>query len=272
VKQLTPDIVAEGQRRGSRTRERRARLIRWGAWIVSLFVAWILWQLLFDVTGGSGLVFAGPATTFARLGDLIADGTLLRDFWVTTQEFLIASVLAMVVGISLGVVVGYFRPIGVLLEPWLAAAYATPLIALTPLFVLWFGIGIWSKVAIVFLVMVFPLLISTALGVSTADANLIEVVRSMSATRWQIIRKVILRGSVPHITAGLRLSVGRGFTAVVAAELLGSSAGMGYRVLVAAQIFDVPLILAYVVVLAVLGAVLMQGLEALNQNIAARRG
>lgn len=165
----------------------------------------------------------------------------------------------------------YFRSVGAVLRPWLAAGYATPLIVLTPLFIVWFGIGIWSKVAIGFLVMLFPILINTALGVSTADQQLIEMMRSLGARERQIIWKVVVRGSVPHITTGLRLGVGRGFTAVVAAELLGSSAGMGYRVLYASQTFDIPVILAYVVVLAAIGALLITALEWLNHRIASHR-
>ncbi len=202
-------------------------------------------------------MFVGPEQTFSRLATLLTDGTLASDLRVTALEFLIASAMATAAGVGVGILVGYFRPVGILLEPWLAAGFSTPLIALTPLFIIWFGIGIWSKVAIVFIVMIFPIIINTALGVSSADPNLIDVMRSMAASRRQIIGKVIVRGSIPHITAGLRLSVGRGFTAVVAAELLGSSAGMGYRILDASQTFDIPLILAYVVVLAVIGATLM---------------
>ena len=263
--------IAFRQRQTETSRARRALLVRWAAWLTSALVAWLAWELLFRVTLGNGLFFASPEATFGRLADLVQDGTLAADMKVTTEEFLIATVLATVVGIATGVVVGYFRPVGMVLEPWLAAGYSTPLIALTPLFIIWFGLGIWSKVAVVFIVMVFPLIINTALGVSSADPNLIDVMKSLGASRWQIIWKVIIRGSIPYISAGLRLGVGRGFTAVVAAELLGSSSGMGYEILLASQTFDVPLILAYVVVLAVIGAALMMGLEALNKYIAERR-
>jgi NitT/TauT family transport system permease protein len=259
------------QRRQQASAANRARLTRWSAWAASAVAAWLAWLLLYKVTAGAGLVFAGPTATFGRLGQLVADGTLAHDLKITGLEFAISLAMSVVIGILAGIVVGYFRPIGMVLEPWLAAGYSTPLIALTPLFIIWFGLGIWSKVAVGFIVMVFPVLINTALGVSSADPKLIDVMKSMSATRWQIIWKVIIRGSFPHIAAGLRLAIGRGGTAVVAAELLGASAGMGYQLLIASQTFDVPLILAYVLVLAVLGAAMMMGVQALSSYVEQRR-
>lgn len=271
IQELAPGVEALLRSHGGRSRTARNTYLKYLGWLLTLGVAWILWELTYRAMGNTELFFATPRATFSRLGELIADGTLQHDLWVTTQEFAIAGVIATVVGIFGGIVVGYFRPVAVILSPWLAAGYSTPLIALTPLFIIWFGYGIWSKVWIAALVMFFPILINTALGVSTADANLIEMMRAFSASRLQVLRKVILRGALPHITAGLRLGVGRGFTAVVAAELMGASAGMGYRILVAAQVFDVTLILAYVVVLAILGATLMTTLEALNERVAGRR-
>lgn len=240
---------------------------RYAAWAISLVIVLGLWQLVLQITGGAGLIFAGPVATFEQLVEMVADGTLATDFVQTAQEFLISLVLAGVFGVAIGVILGYYKSISVVLSPWLAAGYATPLIALTPLFIVWFGIGIWSKVAVGFIVMVFPILINTSLGVSTADGRLIEMVRSLGGKQRQVISKVILRGSVPHITTGFRLAVGRGFTAIVAAELLGSRAGMGYRILIASQTFQIEVILAYVVVLAALGACLLGGLEALNRRV-----
>lgn len=241
--------------------------LKYVAWTITALILLGLWELVLYITGGAGLIFAGPATTFQKLVELAADGTLLEDFLQTAQEFLIAAALAGVFGIIIGVLVGYYKNFSIVLSPWLAAGYATPLIALTPLFIVWFGIGIWSKIVVGFIVMVFPILINTSLGVATADGRLIEMVRSLGGNQRQIIWKVILRGSVPHITTGFRLAVGRGFTAIVAAELLGSRAGMGYRILTASQTFQIEVILAYVVVLAAIGMCLLQGLEALDRRV-----
>ncbi|MDT0682015.1 ABC transporter permease [Roseicyclus sp. F158] len=270
-----PDAVHDRQafrdrEAGKKKRARRARWAQVGIMALSVVAGIAIWQLLSMLTNGD-LVFAGPIRTFDRLLSVAVDGTLWSDFVITATEFCIAAVMAIVAGISIGVIVGYFRTVGVLMEPWLAAGYSTPLIALTPLFILWFGIGIWSKVAVCFIVMVFPILINTALGVSSADRNLIDVMRSLRASTLQIISKIIIRGSVPYIATGIRLAVGRGFTAVVAGELLGSNAGMGYRILVASQTFDVSLILAYVFVLALLGAAMMMAVDALSRAYEARR-
>jgi ABC-type nitrate/sulfonate/bicarbonate transport system permease component len=249
----------------------RARLIKYGVWIASLGVAWLIWELVFLAMGRDTLLLAGPTETVSALAALIDTGTLWADFSVTAREFVIAFAMAAVAGVAAGVLVGYWKPVGLVLRPWIAAGYSTPLIALTPLFIVWFGIGIWSKVAVGFVVMFFPILLNTALGVTSADKGLIEMMRSVSARQRDIISKVILRGSVPYVTTGCRIAVGRGVTAIVAAELLGANAGMGYRILVASQSFDTASILAYVVVLAVVGATLMVTLEWLDARVAARR-
>lgn len=267
----TNDGAAQHDRSGTLRRMFRRRDVRVAAWIGSAVVFLIAWQLAFIALGSSKLFLSSPQMTFATLGRVIEDGTLATDLKVTASEFAIGLALAVVVGVAVGLVIGYVTEFGTILRPWLAAGYSTPLIALTPLFIVWFGLGIWSKVAIAFIVMVFPIMINTALGVRSADSGLVEMLRSFGGNERHVITKIVLRGSLPYITTGCRLAVGRGLTATVAAELLASQAGMGYRILYASQSFSTDIIQAYVIVLAVIGAVLMTSLEALDQHIARRR-
>lgn len=247
-----------------------SRVFKYGVWTGSGVVILLIWEAI-SRTGQGALLLAGPDETLTALIGLISQGTLFSDLAVTGAEFVISFGMAIVFGIAVGVGVGYYPLVAMSLRPWIAAGYSTPLIALTPLFILWFGIGIWSKVAVGFIVMFFPILVNTALGVSSADKGLIEMMRSLSATQGQIIRKAILRGSIPHIITGFRLAVGRGLTALVGAELLGATAGVGYRILNASQSFDTATLLANVVVLAVIGAALMTSLEALDKRVAEHR-
>lgn len=244
---------------------------RYVLWIASLLGAVTVWQLAYLSSNRGTLFLAGPLDTAQALVVLVRSGTLAADLRVTGLELVVSFTAAVVGGILIGLLTGYYRSAGVLAKPWIAALYSTPLIALTPLFIMWFGIGIWSKIAVGFIVMIFPILVNTALGVASANPDHLELVRSMSARPSQIVLKVIVPGAVPAMTTGLRLAIGRGLTALVGAELLGSTQGVGYRILYAAQTFDTATLLANVVVLALIGAALMTSLDLLDRRLLAYR-
>ncbi|MEQ3549469.1 ABC transporter permease [Pseudonocardia nematodicida] len=244
---------------------------RYTFWLLSFAAAIGLWQGVYLLQDQGSLFLAGPVDTLRALIDLIVTGTLWGDLRVTGLELVISFAMAVTGGIVVGILTGYYATAGVLAKPWIAGLYSTPLIALTPLFIMWFGIGIWSKVAVGFIVMIFPILVNTALGVAQANPDHLELMRSMSARPRQIVFKVIVPGAAPHMTTGLRLAIGRGLTALVGAELLGSTAGVGYRILFAAQTFDTATLLANVVVLAVIGAILMNSLDFLDRRVMAYR-
>jgi len=231
----------------------------------------VVWQLAYISSDRGSLFLAGPLDTARALVVLTSTGTLAADLRVTGLELVISFSAAVVGGIVIGLLTGYYKSAGVLAKPWIAALYSTPLIALTPLFIMWFGIGIWSKIAVGFIVMIFPILVNTALGVASANPDHLEMMRSMSARPSQMVVKVIMPGAVPAVTTGLRLAIGRGLTALVGAELLGSTQGVGYRILYAAQTFDTATLLANVVVLALIGAILMTSLDFLDRRLLAYR-
>ena len=133
--------------------------------------------------------------------------------------------------------------------------YATPIIALGPLFILWLGIGVASKIAIVFLTAVFPILINTIAGLTATDRTLVDVARSFGATQAQINLKIRIPAAMPFITAGLRLSVARALVGVVVAELFGARAGLGFLILTSAQNFDTAALFLGVIIFAIAGVV-----------------
>jgi NitT/TauT family transport system permease protein len=143
--------------------------------------------------------------------------------------------------------------------------YATPIIALAPLLILWFGIGIWSKIAVVFSLVVFPVIINTEAGIRQTDPQLIEAAKSFCANRWQIFAKVSLPAASPMILAGLRLGVGRGLIGVVVGELAGSRAGLGFLINNASQVFNMPQVFAAIIILAAAGILLTAGLQRLER-------
>src|SRR5262249_49350656 len=145
--------------------------------------------------------------------------------------------LAAVAGIALGAAMGASAPVRDYLEPAFAALYSTPIVALAPLFIAWFGIGEASKIAVIFLYAVFPIVVNTTAGVRHVDRDLLDLARAYCANRPQTFVTVLLPAALPHLIGGLRLGVARGVVAVVVAELFGASAGLGFLILEAGQTF-----------------------------------
>ncbi len=155
------------------------------------------------------LFFTTPSKIAVAFSQLLLDGTIEKHFWVSAIAFLAGLGLSIVVGLPLGLIMGRSSTLEDLLDPYITAANATPRIVFLPLLILWFGIGIWSKILIVFAGAVFPLLINTYVGVKNVNRVLVNVVRSFGANEWQLMKIVVLPNSVPYIIAGLRLAIGR---------------------------------------------------------------
>jgi NitT/TauT family transport system permease protein len=154
------------------------------------------------------------------------------------------------------------------IDPWVSMLYSTPIIALGPLFILWFGIGVSSKVAVIFIVAVFPVLINTYSGLATTDPNLIEVARSFGSTPAQIFTKVRFPAALPFVVAGLRLGVARGLVGVVVAELFGAKEGLGWLIMISAQTFDTAGLFAGVFILAASGVFTVEIIKWVERRLA----
>jgi NitT/TauT family transport system permease protein len=255
-----PASAAEAHGPRPKPKARRAPLgdhaIR-GISVASVVGGLIFWELLGRFVISNTLFLATPLQALAELWTMAQSGELQIHILVSGQEFLYGFFIASAAGILIGLLIASFRPVNAILSPWVAGLYATPIIAVAPLVILWFGIGIWSKVVVVISVVIFPVIINTEAGVRAADKALIEAVRSFGASRLQIFTKVSLPSALPFILAGLRLGVGRGLIGVVVGELFGARAGIGFMILQAAESFNMPRLFAGVAVLAVAGITLM---------------
>jgi ABC-type nitrate/sulfonate/bicarbonate transport system permease component len=200
-----------------------------------------------------GLFLAPPAIIIGDLWDWISTGKIWPDLGTSLIEIAVAFPLAMVLGILLGLMVGFNQILRDLLEPTFTALYSTPLLALTPLFIVWLGIGIESKIALMLCVAVFPVIINTSVGVRQVHPDLIAVVRAFGGSKLDVIRYVRLPSAVPYITASAQIAVSRVIVAVFVAELFGARAGLGVSIQRAASQFDVPRMWSGIVVLATLG-------------------
>jgi NitT/TauT family transport system permease protein len=232
---------------------------RYLAALVSVAGGLALWELISRYVVANALFLAAPSQIALAIYRLARSGQLWHHISVSSAEFALGYVIACVLGIALGLAMASSATVKQALQPWVSGLYATPTIALAPLFILWFGIGIWSKVIVVITLVLFPVTINTEAGLRTTSERLIEMLRSFGATRWQIFVKVSLPSAVPFILAGLKLGIGRGLIGVVVAELFGSRAGLGNLISQSADAFNMPELFAGVVVLAFAGIVMTAG-------------
>jgi len=238
-----------------------------GTAFLSVLTGLALWEVVGRYMVKNKLFLATPLQAIEKIGETILSGELAHHSWVSIQEFMIGFVVACIAGIAIGLFMARSERTANALNPWVSGIYATPVIAVAPLFILWFGIGIWSKVAVVISLVVFPVIINTEVGIRSADKQLIEMVRAFGATQTQVFWKVSLPAATPFILAGIRLGVGRGLIGVVVGELFGSRAGLGFMIVQAAEVFDMPLLFAGIIVLAAAGILLTAAFRSLERRL-----
>jgi NitT/TauT family transport system permease protein len=219
----------------------------------------LVWQFLPDfvpLKAGTKLFFAVPSQIVGTLWNMFATGMIWAPLGVSASAFAVGLALAIVVGLPLGILLGRSTTLNAMFDPFITAFNATPRLVFLPLLLLWFGIGLWSKVAIVFIGALFPLLINTYEGVRNADRLLINVVRSFGATEWDIARLVVVPNSLPFIMVGLRLAIGRAVLGVVVSEFFGSESGLGVIMVRAASAFKVDIVFAGLIIFAALSLIM----------------
>src|SRR6266540_520019 len=243
--------------------QRHERLILGGT---SAVVALGAWQALWSSGRISPLFFTGPSSIVTRFAEEWTHGRLKSDMVYSGTNFAIGVGLAIAAGVVLGIIIGWYRRIAMVFEPFLSALYATPRVALIPLILIWFGIGMWSKVFIVFINAFFPVLINTIGGVKAADRDLLRAARAYCASDWQIFTTIVLPGSVPFILTGVRQAVALGLIGVVVGEMFGGSEGIGYMVNYGGQTFQTDTVFLGVTIIAFAGIVLTSLAEQLERR------
>src|SRR6266700_7877935 len=211
------------------------------AGILSVLGGLLLWEVVSRFLVANALFLAAPSQIFSAILALAKSGELWRHMSISAIEFALGYAIASVMGVIIGFAMAESATMKRVLQPWVSGLYATPTIALAPLFILWLGIGIWSKVLVVIFLVLFPVTINTEAGLRTTSDRLIEMLRSFGASRRQIFFKVSLPSALPFILAGLKLGIGRG--------LISQSA----------DAFNMPDLFAGVIVLAVAGIAMTAG-------------
>lgn len=224
--------------------------------LLSIAGGLLLWEGFSRFVVNNGLFLAPPSQVLREIVRLAISGRLGHDLAVSALEFAVGFGIATVLGVALGVLMASNETAKEAGEPWVQAFNATPTVALAPLFILWAGVGIWSKVMMVVIVVVFTISINTEAGVRLTSPRLIETFRSFGATRAQIFLKLSLPSALPFILAGLKLGTARGLIGVVVAELFGARAGLGNLISESAANFDMAGLFGGVLVLAAAGIML----------------
>jgi ABC-type nitrate/sulfonate/bicarbonate transport system permease component len=225
-------------------------------WIISALIAIAIWEVIADLIVKNPLFFPSFGEVVKHAWQLyVVDRSIYADFLVTAKETAIGFVISMI-GIPLGLLVGLSRRAAIMFEPLATAIYALPHIALVPLAIVWFGLGLWAKVFMVFVSVFFLIFINTIAGVVTVDRDLRDVAHVYRASWWRTFWTIILPGSVPFIFSGLRLGIGRALVGVVAAELFASNSGLGYLLGVFGNNFDTANLFVIIATFAIVGVAL----------------
>ena len=197
----------------------------------------ILWEL------ASGPIvkpfwISSPSKIFVRLWEWSSTGFIFYHSFYTLQEMFIGFIIGTLIGIAVGFALGRNEMVGNIFEPYIMAAFAMPKVALAPLFILWFGIGIESKVVLVVVIVFFLVFFNTFNGVRDVDQDLINISRIMGASEFQIIKKIILPSALIWIFTGLKLSIPYSLIGAVLGEMMAASRGLGFLIQDTAGMFD----------------------------------
>lgn len=203
---------------------------------ISLISALVLWEVF--GRNVDPIFSSHPLAIAAAAWELIRTGALLKALLESVQPFALGYGAAILIGAPLGLLLGRYRLLEALFGIYITAGYAMPLVALVPLLTLWLGLGFAVKVAIIFLMAIFPVTINTWLGVRAVPKSLIDVGRALVAPDSVILRRIVLPATLPYIVAGMKLAVGRAVVAMIIAEFFTSIAGLGAIIINSANNFD----------------------------------
>jgi NitT/TauT family transport system permease protein len=241
--------IADRQEKAATKEEagERKPLPRWMITVASVTILLIVWEIF-----GRRInpVFGSyPSAIAEAFWELVVTGQLWSALYDSLRPFVIGYALAILIGVPLGLFIGGFRAAEAALGLYITAGYAMPLVALVPLLILWLGLGFAVKVAVIFLMSLFPICINTWLGVTAVPKTLIEVGKSFVASDTVILRRIILPATLPYIMAGIRLAVGRAVVGMVIAEFFTTISGLGAVIINSANNFDTATMFVPIIIL-----------------------
>ena len=237
--------------------------------LCSVFFVVSVWELVLTyIFPVNPFFFTKPSLIAAAFKEQIQGAKLWHDLAVSSRAFLWGFSFAVIVGIPVGLVMGWRKRVEYSLDPFLTALYASPLVALAPLFIIVFGVGVLGKAALVFLLSVFPFVFNAFAGVKSTDSLLINVIRSFGGSEKDLYLKVILPSTMPYIIAGARLAIGRGLVGIIVGEFYAASEGIGFAITQAGDTYRLPDMFVGIIILSLIAVVLTELMRKLEMTVA----
>jgi len=227
----------------------------------------VIWKIMVTLLKTPTHILPPPEDILFKFIELVRNSVLQKNFLATLEEI----VIGFSAGAGLGIVMGYILAKVELLEralsPYILIFQTAPKISLAPLFVLWFGLGILSKVVLIALVTLFPVMINMILGVRSTEKNYYHLMRVLRARQWQVMLKLELMNSLPYLMTGLRVGLVLSITAAVIGEMMGSRAGLGFLLILGNEMYDITLLMTVILVISLLSFFLDVGMKKLQDRL-----
>ncbi|MEV0135598.1 ABC transporter permease [Dactylosporangium sp. NPDC050688] len=236
-------------------------------WLVPIAGLLAIWQLTVMLKLVDETLLPSPATVGKALVDLFVTGEIWPHVFASLQRGLVGFVVATVICVPLGILIGWFKSVERVLAPLIELFRQLPSLAMFPIFLLFLGIGFQSQLAMVVWASAWPILLTTITGTRSVDPRLIKAAMTLGAEQKDLFLRVVIPSAVPYIATGLRLGGSFAFLVLVGAEMIGADAGIGYLVISSQQLFKIPDMFAALVVLGVIGLAINYGLIAGERRI-----
>lgn len=233
----------------------------WPSLVLAVLIL-VIWEVVVVAFNISNFIIATPSAIFAEVWtsrELLAEASI-----VTTQEILYGFLVSIVIGVVLALVIVRFRWLDRALYPLIVLFQVVPKVALAPIFILWFGYGMTPKLLLVVVIAFFPITLNMIVGLKSYDDDLYMLMKSVGATRGQILTRIQFPTSIPYLIAGLRIAITLCVIGAVVAEFAGASSGLGYLIQFASTQLDTPLMFAALTVISMLGLVMYYAIYALE--------
>ena len=229
-----------------------SKLLPWVSTVVAIVAMVAIWKLVIAIFDVSPFVLPQPEKVLSGVKDLVGSNGFWTDVRVTLTETLVGFAIALALGLGLGTLLGRVAWLEQAMRPVIVASQVVPKVALIPLFIIWFGFGITSKIIIVALLSFFPILLNVILGVRSVDTGQRDVMRSLNASRWQTFRRLEYQSTLPYVLAGMEV----GIVFAVVGEYLGGDQGLGYRIVTSLNNLEAETLFAVILVLTLFGFLL----------------
>jgi len=260
---MDTDSIRKFEEKAKHTLHRRSQWLG----VISLLLGLLLWWLVARYSNLPAFILPSPGQVLDRFLRALGDGTLLANAWVTLQEVLLGLAVGTVFATITGYLIAKSHLFERLVSPYLVASQAIPIVAIAPLLVIWFGPGMSSKALICALIVFFPVLVNTVVGVRAVPASLHDLMGSLRATRWQTLRFLEVPAALPIFLGGLRIGATLSVIGAVVGELVGADRGLGFLVNVGRGQYDTALVFVAIFALVGLALILYGAVSAAERRL-----